>query len=259
MDSTPNDWASLVDRAVLANPDVPPAGWTVVSASRSAVLFKVDQFLVKRVAVVGAGAHAAPLERVAIEARAPQYLGRWAPETLCHDPVRGVLVRRFVTGEPLRGMPRDRIDPAFLARELGRFLEHAAAGAGPDSSLRPLATMCRRRLKPFGDHPPDAFDALIERILSGSHPAHGDLSASNMIVGGDRVMLIDAETFDRASVAWDLGHALVLSDWLGIASAEWRRFSRLLPLHHTCWRMPSSSRPAWRQRGPQRVVGTAVE
>jgi aminoglycoside phosphotransferase (APT) family kinase protein len=70
---------------------------------------------------------------------------------------------------------------------------------------------------------PEAVDALTGRILAGSHPCHGDISTSNvMVVGGNRVALVDAEALDRASMAWDLGHALTLATRLKIPLATWR-------------------------------------
>lgn len=207
-----------------ADAGAPPSGWRLLHVSRAAVVFRVgDDVLVKRVNAVRFGTHVAPLWRVVIEASAPLYLGPWAPQTLYVDPKRGILVRRYVPGESLAVARVDQIDLAAIARELGRWLQHLSTVEGPGGETRPLPILCAARLRTARTVNPAAVDALTARILNGSQPCHGDVSASNVIVtSGKRVALVDAETLDRASVAWDLGHALTLATRLSIPLATWR-------------------------------------
>ena len=103
-------WAELADLAVHASSTNSPAGWHLLATTRAAILFRVDGVLVKRVREVSFGQRVAPLSRVAIEASAPLYLGRWVPETLHVDPERGVFIRRLVVGETLHDARAEKID-----------------------------------------------------------------------------------------------------------------------------------------------------
>jgi thiamine kinase-like enzyme len=147
-----------------------------------------------------------------VAARAASDLGV-APEVVAFLPDRGVLVTRFVEGEPID--EAEMAAPATMARVADR-LRTLHGGPEVPGTFSPFRFVERYRqvAEDHGAQVPGAYGTLLDRarrieaVLGEFTPrfCHNDLLNANFIRWGERIVIVDYEYAGMGDIFFDLAN-----------------------------------------------------
>lgn len=203
-----------------------PPGWRVLRNDRKALVVHVHaagrDLLAKRALDFNRDDQLISHIRVAREGEAGRWLRGFVPEPIFVEPTEGILVRPFVHGYSLGEVLLNPLaDPLRLARSLGKYLRSLSTRSGPLFKPRGISMTLDRKMRAGRQVNCAAVEAAVTRMLEGTHPAHGDLTNRNILAVSESIVLIDAETVDQASLAWDLAHVLAAPTMAGREVSGW--------------------------------------
>ncbi len=205
-----------------------PGDWQVLRNDRKAIVARVQidgvDLLAKRALTFERNGISIPARRIVREALAARWLGGFAPPALFVSKDEGILIRHYQEGSTLaESLRMQHPPPLSIAKRLREYLRFVVSETGPYLEPRGIPLTLSRKLNAAEKTNSRRVHEATRFMLGGRSPSHGDLINRNVIVADDSICLIDGETLDQASVAWDLAHLLAAPSMAGQKVEGWER------------------------------------